>query len=30
MTHSNEEKRKFVSIDLTEGKRVFDTSKMDD
>lgn len=30
MTHSNEEKRKLVSIDLTEGKRVFDTSKMDD
>lgn len=30
MTHSNEEKRKLVSIDMTEGKRVFDTSKMDD
>ena len=30
MEHSHEKKRKCISIDLTKGRRIFDTSKMDE
>lgn len=30
MAYSNENKRKLVSIDMTEGKQGFDTSKIED
>ncbi|ANU13312.1 hypothetical protein B481_2738 [Planococcus halocryophilus Or1] len=30
MERSHAKKRKFISIDLTKGRRKFDTSKMDE